>query len=243
MTTRVSDVLAQRRPHRADAARNFDAILEAARALFHEQGPDVMLADVAKRAGVGIATLYRHFPTKEDLVEAVYVAEVDALCQHGEHLAQTLPPWQALTAWIERFVTYMAITRALLFALDRESGSFLACKEALYESGGTLLARAQEAGDARADVDIDDVMRFIIGVTGAPYRSDEQRDRILRRRPAPGDGPGLAGPAGGPGGSRDDPFGMKDLYVRTDHGVSPLSGPLDWPCALATWRMHQRSLQ
>ena len=158
----------------APTPRSFDTILEAPRALFHEQGPDVMLADVAKRAGVGIATLYRHFPTKVDLVEAVYVAEVDALCQHGEHLAQTLPPWQALTAWIERFVTYMATTRALLFALDREAGSFLACKAALYESGGTLLARAQEAGDARADVDIDDVMRFRPRSSGASRRARRQ---------------------------------------------------------------------
>jgi AcrR family transcriptional regulator len=180
VTTRLSDVLAQRRPHRADAARNFDAILAAARELFHERGTDVMLADVAKHAGVGIATLYRHFPAKEDLVEAVYVDEVDALCQCGERLAQTRPPWAALAGWIEQFVTYMATTRVLLSALDRESGSFLACKSALYGSGGALLARAQEAGDARDDVNIDDVTRFIIGVTGAPFTSDEQRDRILR---------------------------------------------------------------
>jgi tetracycline repressor-like protein len=79
--------------HRADAARNFDAILESARTLFHEQGPDVMLADVAKRAGVGIATLYRHFPTKEDLVE------VDTLCQHGEHLARRHSTSLAARCW------------------------------------------------------------------------------------------------------------------------------------------------
>jgi AcrR family transcriptional regulator len=96
MTTRVSDLLAARRPHRVDAARNFDAILAAARALFAEQGTDVLLADVARRAGVGAATLYRHFPTREDLAEAVYVAEVDDLCRYGEELAASRGrPWRS----------------------------------------------------------------------------------------------------------------------------------------------------
>jgi AcrR family transcriptional regulator len=177
---RVSDLLAARRPHRVDAARNFDAILAAARALFAEQGTDVLLADVARRAGVGAATLYRRFPTREDLAEAVYVAEVDALCRYGEELAATHDPREALAEWIRRFVTYMATKRALLTALDRESGTFLACKAALYESGGPLLVAAQQAGTARDDVSIDDVMRFVIGVTSSPFGSDDQRDRILR---------------------------------------------------------------
>jgi AcrR family transcriptional regulator len=180
MAIRVSDLLAARRPHRVDAARNFDAILAAARALFGEQGTDVLLADVARRAGVGAATLYRHFPTREDLAEAVYVAEVDALCRYGEELAATHEPWAALAEWIRRFVTYMATKRALLTALDRESGTFLACKAALYGSGGPLLAAAQQAGTARDDVSIDDVMRFVIGVTSSPFGSDDQRDRILQ---------------------------------------------------------------
>ena len=180
MAMPVSDLLATRRPHRVDAARNFDAILAAARALFAEQGTDVLLADVAKRAGVGAATLYRHFPTREDLAEAVYVAEVDALCRYGEELAATHQPWEALEEWIRRFVTYMATKRALLTALDRDSGAFLACKAALYESGGPLLVAAQESGDARRDVTIDDVMRYVIGVTNSPFGSDAQRDRILR---------------------------------------------------------------
>jgi AcrR family transcriptional regulator len=180
MVSRVGDFLDARRPHRADAARNFDAIIEAGRELFAEFGTDVFLADVAARAGVGIATLYRHFPTREDLAEAVYVAEVDALCTYGDELAETHKPGLALDEWIRRFVTYMATKRALLTALDRDSGAFVACKAALYESGGPLLISAQQAGIARDDVNIDDVMRFIIGVTSAPFGSDEQRDRILR---------------------------------------------------------------
>lgn len=180
METRVRDLLEARRPHRADAARNFDAILQAGRELFTEFGTEVFLADVAARAGVGIATLYRHFPTREDLAEAVYVAEVDALCTYGDELARTQQPGQALDEWIRRFITYMATKRALLVALDRDSGAFLACRAALYESGGPLLISAQEAGIARNDVNIDDVMRFVIGVTSAPFGSDAQRDLILQ---------------------------------------------------------------
>jgi AcrR family transcriptional regulator len=180
MASRVADLLASRRPHRADAARNFDAILAAARELFTADGTDVLLSNVAERAGVGIATLYRHFPAREDLVEAVYVTEVDALCAYGDELASAPDPGAALDQWIRRFVTYMATKRSLLSALDRDSGAFLACRAALYESGGPLLEAAQRAGVARADVSIDDVMRFMIGVTSAPVSSGEQRDRILR---------------------------------------------------------------
>jgi AcrR family transcriptional regulator len=175
----LSDLLDERRPHRADAARNFDAILGAARAEFTESGTDVSLEEIARCAGVGTATLYRNFPTREDLIEAVYVAEVDALCRDAARLAEQEAPWPALVAWVRHFVTYMATKRVLLEALDRESGAFRACREALYEFGGPLLQRAQAEGDARADLTIDDVMRFIIGVTSAPVSSDEQRERIL----------------------------------------------------------------
>lgn len=175
----VSELLARRRPHRADAARNFDAILDAARTAFTEQGTEVALEEIANRAGVGIATLYRNFPTREDLVEAVYVAEVDSLCRYAGELADREEAWPALVAWIRRFVTYMATKRALLDVLDRDSGAFRACRDALYEFGGPLLVRAQGEGLVRPDLTIDDVMRFVIGVTGAPFGSDEQRDLIL----------------------------------------------------------------
>jgi AcrR family transcriptional regulator len=175
----VTELLQRRRPHRADAARNFDAILVAAREAFNQQGSDVSLEDIARQAGVGVATLYRNFRTREDLIEAVYVAEVDALCRYGEEL-QDVEPWAALVAWVRRFVIYMATKRVLLDVLDRESGAFRACRDALYESSAPLLARAQEAGAARADVSIDDVLRFLLGVTGAPFGSGEQRDRILQ---------------------------------------------------------------
>ena len=167
-------------PDQSSSGASFDAIVEAGRDLFAEFGTEVFLADVAARAGVEIATLYRHFPTREDLADAVYIAEVDALCTYCDELAESGRPGEALDEWIRRFVTYMATKRALLIALDRDSGEFLACKAALYESGGPLLVSAQEAGIARIDVNIDDVMRFVIGVTSVPFGSDEQRGRILQ---------------------------------------------------------------
>lgn len=178
--TRVSALLDERRPNRADAARNFDALLGAARQVFLERGADVPLAEVATRAGVGIATLFRHFPTREDLVEAVYVTEVDTLCRDAEDLAATATPKEALDEWIRRFVTYMATKQVLLTALDRESGAFVACKAALYDAGGPLLDAAQADGSARDDVTIDDVMRFVVGVTSAPVRDDDQQARMVR---------------------------------------------------------------
>jgi hypothetical protein len=84
-----------------------------------------------------------------------------------------------LVAWVRHFVTCMATKRVLLDALDRESGAFRACRQALYDFGGPLLTRAQESGDANPDMSIDDVMRFVIGVTSSPFGSDEQRERIL----------------------------------------------------------------
>jgi AcrR family transcriptional regulator len=175
----VADLLAVRRPHRADAARNFDAILAAGRKAFAAGGTEVSLEEIARQAGVGVATLYRNFPAREDLVEAVYVTEVDELCRYGERLAGRGDPWDALISWLRRFVAYLGTKRILLGVLDRESGAFRACRAALYATGEPLLARAQDAGRARAGVTIDDVLRFLLGVTSAPVSSRRQRDRLL----------------------------------------------------------------
>jgi AcrR family transcriptional regulator len=174
----VADLLAQRRPHRADAARNFDAILAAGRKAFAAGGTDVSLEDVAFQAGVGVATLYRNFPSREDLAEAVYVTEVDELCRYGDRLTRG-EPWAALVSWLRRFVAYLGTKRILLDALDRESGAFRACRDALYTTGEPLLTRAQDAGRARAEVTIDDVLRYFLGVTSAPVSSRRQRERLF----------------------------------------------------------------
>jgi AcrR family transcriptional regulator len=174
----VADLLAQRRPHRADAARNFDAILAAGRKAFAAGGTDVSLEEIAFQAGVGVATLYRNFPSREDLAEAVYVTEVDELCRYGDRLTRG-EPWAALVSWLRRFVAYLGTKRILLDAIDRESGAFRACRDALYATGEPLLTRAQDAGRARAEVTIDDVLRYFLGVTSAPVSSRRQRERLF----------------------------------------------------------------
>jgi AcrR family transcriptional regulator len=175
----IGDLVKERRPHRADAARNFDAILAAAGESFAETGIDASLEDIAARAGVGVATLYRNFPTREDLVESVYVAEVAAVCAFADEVKE-LEPWEGLETWLDRFVVYLGTKRALVDGLNRESTTFRACRDAIYETGEPLLVRAQEAGEASPATDIDDLMRLVFALTGGIYRDEEQRRRILK---------------------------------------------------------------
>ena len=168
-----------RRPQRADARRNFDALLAAAREVFADRGTDASLEDVARRAGVGIGTLYRNFPTRRDLFESVYIGEVEDLCAAARQLAGE-PPWEGLVAWLRRFVTYVATKRALAEALNHDSDVFRTCRGAMYTCGAPLLERAQSAGEARADVSFDDVVRLISGITSGGFVDEQQRDRVLQ---------------------------------------------------------------
>ncbi|MEV0182683.1 helix-turn-helix domain-containing protein [Streptomyces sp. NPDC050625] len=174
----VSEIVASRRPHRKDAARNFDALLAAAREAFAEHGAEASLEDIARRAGVGIGTLYRNFPTRRDLFESVYADEVNALCRAAVEAAE-LPPWQALTTWLDRFTGYMVTKRAVREALNDESEIFQACRDSMYSAGGPLLERAQKAGEARADMDFGDLLRLVAGITATSFDDDAQRDRVL----------------------------------------------------------------
>ncbi|MFF7352147.1 TetR/AcrR family transcriptional regulator [Streptomyces filipinensis] len=174
----VGEIVAARRPHRKDAARNFDALLDAAREAFAEHGADASLEDVARRAGVGIGTLYRNFPTRRDLFESVYADEVDALCRTAVELAD-LEAWEALTAWLDRFAGYMVTKRAVREALNDESQIFQTCRESMYSAGGPLLERAQRAGVARTDMDFTDLLRMVAGITATAFDDDAQRDRVL----------------------------------------------------------------
>ncbi|MFI5933062.1 TetR/AcrR family transcriptional regulator [Actinoplanes sp. NPDC051494] len=178
VSARVRVAATVRRPQRADARRNFDALLVAAREAFAEGGTEASLEDIAKRAGVGIGTLYRNFPTRKDLFESVYVEEINQLGDVAEAVA-TLPPWEALTAWLQRFVEYVVTKRAIIEALNRESEMFRSCRAAMYAAGEPLMARAQEAGEVRADVAFDDVLRLVSGLTSAAFVDDGQRDRVL----------------------------------------------------------------
>src|SRR3954465_3636670 len=126
------------RPKRADARRNYDELIKAAREAFTERDQSASLEDIARRAGVGIGTLYRHFPTRSDLIEAVYVEEVEALALSGEGVAD-LEPWDALIRWLHGFVGYIATKQALadeLFGIaDQRAGVFSSCPSGLNGAG------------------------------------------------------------------------------------------------------------
>ncbi|NEB81501.1 TetR/AcrR family transcriptional regulator [Streptomyces sp. SID14478] len=175
---RVGTVVAAQRPRRADARRNFDALLDAAREAFAENGAEASLEDIARRAGVGIGTLYRNFPTRTALFETVYADEVDGLCRLSDELADA-DPWEGLATWLRRFVDYTVTKRAIREALDGESDVFVSCRGAMIGAGEPLLERAQEAGLARADISFDDLLRMMSGVLGAAYVDEAQRDRVF----------------------------------------------------------------
>ncbi|MFI6264182.1 TetR/AcrR family transcriptional regulator [Micromonospora sp. NPDC051006] len=173
----VGEVFA-RRPKRADARRNYDALIAAAREVFAANGAGASLEEVARRAGVGIGTLYRNFPSRCELFEAVYVEEVRALSRSAADLAG-LPPWDALVAWLNRFVAYVGTKRALAEELVHDSEVFRSCRTEIYAAGEPMLRRAQEAGVARPDASFDDVVRLISGITAYQFMEPGQRDRVL----------------------------------------------------------------
>jgi AcrR family transcriptional regulator len=169
---------------RADARRNRDLLLAAAKEVFAERGADAPLDDVARRAGVGNATMYRHFPTRQELIIAVYSDEVTGLCEQGEALLAEEAPGDALFDWIAAFVAHIAGKRELALALTddragRRSALFRRWHEAMHATASALLVRAQHAGAVRADLDVADLLTLAngIAVTGA----DEERIHRLMR--------------------------------------------------------------
>jgi AcrR family transcriptional regulator len=170
------------RPQRADARRNYEKLIAAGREAFTEDDRSASLEDVARRAGVGIGTLYRHFPRRQDLLEAIYVEEVDALCRSAVDLAGE-PPWEALVAWLHRFVGYLATKQALAEELlaytDRDADVFKTCRANMYAGGQPLLVRAQEAHVVRTDTDIAEVIQLVGGIAKIQTVDQAQRDRLL----------------------------------------------------------------
>ena len=168
---------------RADALRNRDKLLGAATAAFAEDGEEVALETIAVRAGVGIGTLYRHFPSREALVAAAYRNEVDALCAAASELLESLPADQALRAWMERFADYIATKRALGDALRSAAGSdsplFAETRTRILGALCLLLGAGSASSCLRADVDPKDVMRVIGGIwylpNGPEWRADVGR--------------------------------------------------------------------
>jgi AcrR family transcriptional regulator len=166
------------RPQRASSRRNFESLLAAAREVFAADGVNGSLEEIARRAGVGIGTLYRHFPTRQALFEAVYLDEVEDFSRVADELGDH-DPWDALEIWLRRFVGYATTKKAIYEALNIDSPMFAACVDRIRRTGGPLLERAQDAGKARPDVGFEDVRYLINGVSGANFADDAQRERVL----------------------------------------------------------------
>jgi AcrR family transcriptional regulator len=171
------------RPKRADARRNYEKVLAAASEAFADGGEATSLEEIARRAGVGIGTLYRHFPNRQALVEALYVNEVEELSRSAEQLEQ-LDPWEALSSWFERLMGYLATKRVLAAELtnylDPDAPLFQTCRGALFAAGEPLLKRAQDAQLVRDDVDFSDVLHMVVGISKLPISDPEQVEHIIR---------------------------------------------------------------
>jgi AcrR family transcriptional regulator len=156
-----------RRP-RADAVRNHERVLEAAKAVFSAGGPDASLEAVARHAGVGIGTLYRHFPTREALFEAVYRREVEQLADLAEQLRDEVAPCEALRRWLRSNVAFVAtkkgMSAALAVAANSSSELTAYSVDRLTKAVGALLDRAAAAGELRADITPDDLLRAFVGM-------------------------------------------------------------------------------
>ena len=173
------------RPLRADAQRNRERLLKVAVRAFSHKGPDVTLESIASEAGVGIGTLYRHFPTREALIEAAYRNELARLCAGVPELLRTMPPDLALRTWMDRFIDYLATKRGMADALRMVIASggnpHAQSRERLLEAVGSLVKAGADQGALRPDIDPADVMIGISGVSlaaGAPDQR-EQAGRLL----------------------------------------------------------------
>lgn len=157
----------QARAPRADAQRNRDRLVEVARAAFAAQD-SVTLEGIARDAGVGIGTLYRHFPTREDLVEAVYAAELDEVTDAAPDLLRELAPDEALRAWLGRYAAFVATKRGMLDTLRASWASgrlaIPTTRERITAAVAAILARGAETGTLRADVEPEDVVAMLLGI-------------------------------------------------------------------------------
>jgi AcrR family transcriptional regulator len=156
------------RPARADALRNYEHIVETAREAFAERGPEVSLNAIAQRAGIGAGTLYRHFPTREALIEAVYRDDIAALTDRAAELAAAHDPLAALESWVrDQLVPALersGIATTLKDALARAPEAFSLSKERFNQAADSLVGAAQAAGAIRPDVETRDILRMAAGI-------------------------------------------------------------------------------
>ncbi|MCV2395469.1 TetR/AcrR family transcriptional regulator [Actinotalea sp. M2MS4P-6] len=183
----AAETAAKPRKLRADAARNREKVITAAADVFAEGGTDASLEEIARRAGVGVGTLYRHFPTRAALIEEVYRGGVTALCARAPELLATLPPDEALEEWVLGFQAYVGRKRGTATALraalgDESTAVFADTHEQLRQASRMLFDAAHAAGKIRGDVDPMEVMRTVSGVcsAGADAKDPAAGLRMLR---------------------------------------------------------------
>jgi AcrR family transcriptional regulator len=164
------------RPLRADAQRNDKRLIEVAHKVFTEQGPEASMEEIARRARVGIGTLYRHFPTRNDILETVYAEQIEALIARAYQLRDSLPPKEAFAAWLqaeaEHMMTYKAL-KACLVSSGNGKHSPGEWKERLVEAGATLLKAAEKAGAVRGGLDAADLLRLVHAITAAAEKAPD----------------------------------------------------------------------
>jgi AcrR family transcriptional regulator len=168
---------------RADARRSRAKLLDAATTAFAENGAEAPLEDIARRAGVGIGTLYRHFPTRVDLQAAVYRSQVETVCAAADGYMTSTTPDAALAGWLRAMAAYLStkrgLSRALVDALGKDSQLITSCWGAMSDATERLMTRAQEAGMLRDDIKPLDVLRLVHGVVIATEQSPGETDRLL----------------------------------------------------------------
>jgi AcrR family transcriptional regulator len=171
------------RPMRADARRNYEALISAARLVFAQQGGGASMEAIAKEAGVGAGTLYRHFPKRIDLVEAVYREDVDKLVSDADAFVADLDPWEALAAWLQAFVVYATGKRNFLNelheAFEKNPDLRVRSRERIESAIDTVLTPAQAAGVVRTDLDASDVQQLIGSMCMSATLTPDQSARLL----------------------------------------------------------------
>jgi len=182
LSNRMTDTDTQPgRSLRADARRNRQKLVTVARDTFAADGTSAPLEEIAERAGVGIGTLYRHFPTRQALYEAVYRDEVEAMARAADDLSD-VEPADALARWLRVYLGFAATKRALTEALLEaapDSDVLSNCRTLLMDAGNGLVERAQAAGAVRADTDFADIGRIVSGIAVSPAAGPEQKERML----------------------------------------------------------------
>ena len=179
---RVDEVEATR-PMRADAKRNYELLVTAARKVFDQVGGDASMEAIAREAGGGIGTLYRHFPKRIDVVEAVYVDDVGELETVARTVSDDLEPWPAFVAWLEAFVRYAIgkkrFMNELHEAFEKDPALRSASRERIEGALSVVLTRAQEAGVVRSDVDAPDLMQLLGSMCMSATLTPDQSERLL----------------------------------------------------------------